>query len=109
MRHMERIEKVNHPTHYKAEGKKECIEQMLDDYGSTVVISFCLTNAYKYLYRAGSKAGETEDTDIRKAAWYFDYATKLISDDLDENLAKLYEYVKEHLGKFVGITAESEG
>lgn len=91
------MEKVNHPSHYNAEGKKECIEQMLEDYGPYIVITFCLTNAYKYIYRAGSKAGETEDTDISKARWYYNFANKLIISDLDDELTSLHKYVKEHL------------
>lgn len=38
-----------------------------------------LTNAYKYLYRAGNKDGNTKEQDISKAIFYFDYANKLIN------------------------------
>lgn len=64
-------EQVNHPSHYNLEGKKECIEQMREDYGETITAIFCLTNAYKYLYRAGHKGSKEED--IAKAEWYFGY------------------------------------
>lgn len=62
---------VNHPDHYNLPNRKECIEQMLDDYGHDIVAIFCLTNAYKYLYRAGYKGDKNED--ISKAEWYYNY------------------------------------
>lgn len=39
---------------------------------------FCLTNAYKYLYREGLKKDNPLEQDRNKAKWYFDYANKLI-------------------------------
>lgn len=71
------MKKVNHPNHYNLPGKKECIEQMLEDYGFYITMMFCLTNAYKYLYRAGEKLGESFQEDIQKARWYYDYCMKL--------------------------------
>lgn len=69
---------VNHPSHYNIPGKKECIEQMRDDMGSTVVFIFCLTNAYKYLYRAGRKDGNSEHQDLEKVNWYLRYAESIV-------------------------------
>ena len=63
---------VNHPSHYKIAGRKECIEEIAD-YGQTVLSIFCLTNAYKYLYRAGLKDGNTKEQDLAKAEWYLKY------------------------------------
>lgn len=60
-------ENVNHPAHYQKEGRKECIEEMLDKFGVEAVKHFCLLNAYKYEYRHEMKGG-TED--IAKAEWY---------------------------------------
>ena len=51
---------------------------MEDKYGGEVPAIFCLTNAYKYMYRAGDKADNPEEQDRNKAKWYFDYANKLI-------------------------------
>lgn len=54
---------VNHPTHYiQHPSGVECI-------AITEHMNFCLGNALKYLWRAGSK---TEDPiqDLEKAAWY---------------------------------------
>ena len=66
-------EKVNHPSHYQREGKKECIEEIKEKYGDYITCIFCLTNAYKYLYRAGAKEGNSAEQDIAKAKWYVNY------------------------------------
>ena len=72
-------EQVNHPSHYQKNGRKECIVEMEEKYGAEMTVVFCLMNAYKYLYRAGEKDGNTAMQDNLKAKWYFDYANKLIS------------------------------
>ena len=87
---------VEHPKHYNVSGKKECIEQMREDYGETVTAIFCLTNAYKYLYRAGYKGDKEED--IAKARWYFAYycgIAHLVS--FDDELRKLVDYISERI------------
>lgn len=33
-------------------------------------LSFCVGNALKYMQRAGTKPGESEVTDLKKAIWY---------------------------------------
>ena len=70
---------VNHPSHYSKAGRKECIVEMEELYGAEVIAVFCLTNSYKYLYRAGDKFGNPARQDTDKAQWYFDYANKLIA------------------------------
>lgn len=96
-------EQVNHPSHYCQEGKKECIEQMREDYRDLVTLIFCLTNAYKYLYRAGAKEGNSKEQDIAKAKWYYDYSKKLWFRTPDLVLARsiefLTDYIKENLGE----------
>ena len=71
-------EMVSHPSHYNLAGRKECIVEMEEKYGPGYTSVFCLTNAYKYLYRAGNKFGNPAMQDTEKAKWYFDYANKLI-------------------------------
>lgn len=89
---------VNHPSHYNLPGKKECIEQMLEDYGSQVVYVFCMTNAYKYLYRAGLKEDNPEVQDISKAKWYARYAKSVEENVIfSQQLLKLASYVEERL------------
>jgi hypothetical protein len=55
---------VNHPPHYrKHPSGVECIQ-------ITEHLNFCVGNAIKYLWRAGSKGDTLED--LRKARWYVD-------------------------------------
>lgn len=72
-------EQVNHPSHYCKAGRKECIVEMEEKYGIPATVGFCLMNAYKYLYRAGDKVGNSALQDESKARWYFDYANKLLA------------------------------
>ena len=69
---------VNHPSHYQQAGRKECIVEMEEKYGGEYTAIFCLTSAYKYLYRAGNKENNPLEQDKSKAKWYFDYTNKLI-------------------------------
>ena len=100
-------ELVNHPLHYCTPGKKECIVQMKDDYGDVVTAIFCLTNAYKYLYRAGSKEGNSQEQDIAKAKWYYSYERRTLNwedliDDkyLHKFVRELEAYVEKELSKY---------
>ena len=93
------IEKVNHPSHYNIEGKRECIVAMREDYGDYITAIFCLTNAYKYLYRAGIKEGESQKDDIDKAKWYFNYQEKLTY-DFDSYILQLYQFVRKELSRY---------
>jgi hypothetical protein len=69
---------VEHPTHYNQPGRKECIVEMEEKYGAEATAIFCLTNSYKYLYRAVEKLDNPIKQDIDKAKWYFEYVNKLI-------------------------------
>lgn len=70
---------VNHPCHYET-GKFECIEVMEEALGKEAVMSFCLCNAFKYLYRCERKNGLE---DVKKAKWYLDRFIKM-SEGKDE-------------------------
>ena len=59
---------VNHPQHYES-GKYECIDVMEETQGTEAVLSFCICNAFKYLYRHNRKNGIE---DVKKAKWYID-------------------------------------
>ena len=72
-------EMVSHPSHYNKAGRKECIVEMEEKYGAEVTAVFCLTNAYKYLYRAGEKIDNPMEQDRNKAKFYLDYTNKLIA------------------------------
>lgn len=58
--------KVIHPRHYVS-GGLECIDAMLATQGAEAVKSFCICNAFKYLWRHNSKEGAQS---IEKAVWY---------------------------------------
>lgn len=75
------MENINHPLHYNAEGRKECIVEMVEKYGFVETATFCLMSAYKYLYRAGEKEGNSYGQDIEKARWYY----KWVSERIDYN------------------------
>lgn len=59
---------VEHPPHYET-GNFECIDVMLETQGKQATMSFCICNAFKYIYRARRKNGIE---DIKKAKWYLD-------------------------------------
>lgn len=73
-------DQVNHPSHYN-NGGIECIDAMVSAFGEESVTEFCKLNAFKYIWRAGSKAGNSETQDLRKAIWYLNKAVELIGDD----------------------------
>lgn len=70
-------ELVNHPAHYNAPGRKECIEEMIDIWGREQTAIWCEMTAYKYDYRAGTKEGEPDERDMSKRRWYLNKAKEL--------------------------------
>lgn len=99
------MELVNHPNHYNRNGRKECIVEMQDLFGRHITAVFCLTNAYKYLYRAGEKEGNSMKQDMLKAKWYFDYVTEHLESELyghGKNIINLYHNVEMELKKYYG-------
>ncbi len=95
-------ELVNHPSHYNKAGRKECIVEMEEKYGSENTVIFCLTNAYKYLYRSGDKDGNPKQQDLQKATWYFDYANRLLKKHKglwNVRYMRLYKDIMEMLNK----------
>lgn len=69
-------DQVNHPSHYLKNGM-ECIDVMIEKFGTEAVINFCECNEFKYLWRAGLKEGNSAETDRAKAAWYRKKAEEL--------------------------------
>ena len=94
------MELVNHPNHYNLPNRKECIVEMKENYGTRIVAVFCLTNAYKYLYRAGNKDGTPESQDIEKARWYVNWAKQHESSITGPSFIKLYRDVQKELKKY---------
>lgn len=62
---------IEHPSHYAGE-KYECIEVMREVFGNEAVNSFCLCNAFKYLWRCNKKHDDAT-TDLKKARYYIDH------------------------------------
>lgn len=94
------MELVNHPSHYNIEGRKECIEELAENYGETIARIFCLTNAYKYLYRAGYKEGNTKEQDIAKAKWYYNKAMSYKNCEYVFAVQDLRDKVQKELDKY---------
>lgn len=67
---------ISHPSYYN-NGRKECIVEMQENFGTLALISFCVLNAHKYYYRKGKKEGNSVGQDIQKAQWYINYARNL--------------------------------
>lgn len=65
---------VECPQHYTSTSI-ECIDAMRETQGDEAVKSFCICNAFKYLWRHNSKNG---DEDIKKANWYLNKAVELM-------------------------------
>lgn len=70
-------EQVNHPAHYNIPGRKECIEEMIDKWGSELTAIWCEMTAYKYEYRAGLKDGNSKEQDMAKRDWYLRKAKEI--------------------------------
>lgn len=54
------IEKVNKPNHYQLFGDKDCFDVMVEMFGVEAVQTYCVLNAFTYLFRHARKNG-TED------------------------------------------------
>lgn len=96
-------EMISHPSHYNIPGRKECIVEMEEQYGLGNTAIFCLMNAYKYLYRAGEKADNSQEQDINKARWYFNWVNEKIDciDNLGYRGLMLYTDINNRL-KVIG-------
>lgn len=86
------MDNVNHPAHYNAPGRKECIVEMLEIFGSEKVQIFCELNAYKYKYRHEMKNGQE---DLDKAAWYEAKQAELAAADERFEIAKHFGLDKQ--------------
>ena len=65
---------VERPQHY-ASTSIECIDAMIETQGADAVKSYCVCNAFKYLWRHNAKNG---DEDIKKANWYLNKAVEIM-------------------------------
>ena len=92
----EKKEQVNHPSHYN-KGGTECIDCMVGLFGLKNTCIFCLINAYKYIFRAGNKEGNSYEQDLKKAEWYIEWVgNKKVEDtELLEKHKKMCELFYE--------------
>lgn len=106
------VNHVIHPPHYNLPGRKECITEIEEYYGNEVARIFCLTSAYRYLYRAGHKYANERLQDIAKAEWYIDraisYGPYKKDTLLQENVINLYEYTKSKLKELLDNEVDGE-
>lgn len=58
---------VNNPVHY-CHSSIECIDAMQAAFGTEALKSFCIGNAFKYIWRMNYKGSTKED--VEKAIWY---------------------------------------
>lgn len=72
---------INHPPHYES-GKYECINVMGEVFGTVSLKSFCLCNAFKYLYRCMHKHNSPVE-DIEKSVWYLKKYLELEKEEND--------------------------
>lgn len=94
---------VNHPAHYKQEGRKECIDEMLEKFGATAVYWFSVLSDYKYRYRAGDKPDNAEDQDIAKAEWYDRKAEEMRGLGAPDGWIKCSERMPEDLARVLFV------
>jgi Protein of unknwon function (DUF3310). len=73
---------INNPKHY-LESSLESIECMLMLFGKEQVKSFCLLNAFKYIWRYKNKNGIE---DLKKARWYLSYYRKIDPNEAESNV-----------------------
>ena len=63
-------ENVFEPAHYVKEGGVECIDVMVQLYGSARVREWAEITAFKYQWRQGNKEGNSSEQDKMKSIWY---------------------------------------
>ena len=79
---------VKSPDHYKA-GQYECLDIMRARFGQSAYKAFCTMNAFKYIFRAGRKAGVDGGEDAAKAKHYLELAPDCsMPDELERQLVE---------------------
>jgi|EP01047_Picozoa_sp_COSAG01_P045529 hypothetical protein len=66
---------VNRPAHYN-QGPIECIDAMRSAFTPAQLRTFCILNAFKYIWRCTQHKDGVE-TNVRKAKWFLEQALKL--------------------------------
>lgn len=100
-------EMVNHPAHYNAPGRKECIEEMVDEWGAEQTAIWCEMTAYKYEYRAGTKEGNSAEQDMAKRQWYLDKAKELRTTKHDNAFCRVVSPASMQISANIGNAAST--
>tara|TARA_B100000214_G_scaffold281839_1_gene211484 strand:+ start:486 stop:758 length:273 start_codon:yes stop_codon:yes gene_type:complete len=79
---MNHKEEVNHPSHYLKDSGFEVIDVV-----NAWDLNFQLSNAIKYVARAGKKDPKKVIQDLEKAIWYIKYEIDRIN--INKNISKL--------------------
>ena len=67
--------RVNDPPHY-TQGPIHCIDAMISAFGTDAVVTFCLLNAFKYMWRSTThERGVVEN--VQKGMYYMKKASEL--------------------------------
>lgn len=85
---------VNHPSHYETNGI-ECFDAMRASLGDEAVKSFCVCNAFKYIWRYKHKNGLE---DLKKAQWYLNKRLELEAEQEELDKTCRMSYCKELSG-----------
>ena len=78
------VDMINHPQHYN-KGGLECIDVMRAVFGDKEVMAFCKLNAFKYLWRDGSKGEDKQLDDSEKAEFYLHRRNDLMRHERDHH------------------------
>jgi hypothetical protein len=71
-------EEVNHPSHYLKASGHEVIDVV-----NAWDLNFQLSNAIKYIARAGKKDSKKVTQDLEKAVWYIKYEINRINNNIE--------------------------
>lgn len=71
------MDNINNPPHYKV-GSISTIDFIRSQLGEKAALGFCIGNVIKYASRCSHKDNAVDD--LRKAAWYANYAANIIEE-----------------------------
>jgi len=105
------MDKIN-PDYYKDKTSLECIDAMRIVFGDDAVVSFCICNAFTYIWRWKFKNGEE---DLHKADWFLHALTRLNAECVvipDEYLSmsdRMANYIFHELAKIESDRSKNNG
>lgn len=97
------IDNVKNPKYYSNGCSIECIDSMEIAFGADKLVTFCIMNTYKYVWRYKNKNGVE---DLKKAQWYLDKIEEIENrsvycmNDIYQQKDKLKQLVEEGLKRY---------